>query len=110
MNDDQMKAVAIYATFPDAATARAIGRDLVTDGVAACVNIWPSMRSIYRWNGQVEEADEVVVIMKTQQARVEQLFAEIEQRHPYDTPAIVVLPIAQGSKAYLDWIIAETGG
>ena len=110
MNDDQIKAVAIYATFPDVATAKTIGRDLVTAGIAACVNILPSMQSIYRWNGHLEEAEEVVAIMKTQYDRVEKLITEIERSHPYDTPAIVVLPIAQGSRPYLDWIIAETGG
>jgi len=110
MNDDQAKTVAIYATFPDNATATAIGRDLVTAGIVACVNISPTMQSIYRWNGQLEEAEEVVAIMKTQQGRVGQLTAEIERRHPYDTPAIVVLPIVEGSLRYLDWILAETGG
>jgi len=109
MNEDQERAVAIYTTFPDIAFAKAVGRDLVAAGDAACANILPKMHSIYRWNGQVEEADEVVLILKTQRNRVDHLIAEIERRHPYETPAIVVLPIADGSQRYLDWIVAETG-
>lgn len=100
--------VAIYATFPDIETAEAIGRALVSNGLVACANLLPGMRSIYRWEGAIEESVEVVGILKTQSNRVGDVIAEVERLHPYDTPAIVVLPIAEGSRRYLDWIRAET--
>ena len=108
MSDDNNAAVAIYATFPDMETAEAIGRELVSARLVACANLLPEMKSIYRWDGALEEATEVVAILKTQPDRAERVIAEIERLHPYDTPAIVVLPIAKGSRRYLDWILAET--
>ena len=108
MNDHTPAAVAIYATFPDMTTAESIGRGLVEAGLIACANLLPEMRSIYRWGGAIEEAAEVVGILKTRPDRVEAVIDEIERRHPYDTPAIVVLPIAKGARRYLDWITAET--
>ncbi len=68
------------------------------------------MRSVYRWKGAVERAEEVVGILKTTRERVPELIAAIEAAHPYKTPAIVVLPIEGGSHGYLDWIAAETAG
>ncbi|MCW5696905.1 MAG: divalent-cation tolerance protein CutA [Bauldia sp.] len=108
--DDENEPVAIYVTFPDMATAEAIGGAVVEEGLAACINILPQMRSIYRWKGAISRDDEVVGIMKTRRARVEAIVAAIEARHPYETPAIVVLPIVGGSRGYLDWIVAETSG
>lgn len=101
-------AVAIYVTFPDMATAEMIGGAVVEEGLAACINILPQMRSIYRWKGAIARDDEVVGILKTQRVRVPAIIAAIEARHPYETPAIVVLPIVGGSQRYLDWIAAET--
>ena len=89
--------------------AESIGGELVEAGLAACVNILPGMRSIYRWQGKIENDDEVVAIFKSQASRADELIAAIEVRHPYDTPAIVVLPITKGSASYLNWIVAETG-
>lgn len=103
------EAVAVYSTYPDIETAEAIGGDLVERGLAACVNILPQMRSIYRWQGAIEEDEEVVAIVKTQRSRVAEVVAAIEARHPYDTPAIVVFAIVAGSAPYLDWIASETG-
>jgi periplasmic divalent cation tolerance protein len=108
MSAEPDAAIAVYATFPDFATAEATGRRVVEKGLAACVNLLPSMRSIYRWQGAIEEADEVVAIFKSRAGRAEVLIAALEEAHPYDTPAIVVLPIEKGSRRYLDWILAET--
>lgn len=104
------EAVAIYSTFPDTETAEAIGGELVESGLVACVNILPAMRSIYRWQGTVEADEEAVAIIKTQRSRTEAVVAAIEARHPYATPAIIVLPVIGGSLRYLDWIAAETRG
>ncbi len=110
MKPDETDAVAVYATFPDMAVAEAIGTSLVEEGLAACVNLTPGMISIYRWRGALERATEVVAIIKSRRAKVDDLIAAIEARHPYDTPAIVVLPIEKGSRRYLDWIAAATAG
>lgn len=100
--------VAIYATFPDIETAEATGSELVEMRLAACANILPAMRSIYRWNGAIERDDEVVAIVKTRRALVDAVTAAIVARHPYDTPAVVAFPIVAGAEAYLDWVRAET--
>jgi periplasmic divalent cation tolerance protein len=105
---DKSAAVAVYATFPDIATAEEICRDIVEAGLAACANIIPGMRSIYHWKDKIEEVDEVVAIMKTRGDLAEELIESVESMHPYDTPAIVVLPLSQGSARYLEWIVATT--
>jgi periplasmic divalent cation tolerance protein len=108
MGEADEEPVAVYVTFPDLATAEALGGAVVEQGLAACINILPQMRSIYRWKGGIARDDEVVGIFKTRRGRVDALTAVIQARHPYETPAIVALPIAGGSRPYLDWIIAET--
>lgn len=107
---DDARPVVVYATFPDYGTADAIATALVEQRLAACVNLIPGMRSIYRWQGALERADEVVAIIKSQAAEVPRIVATIERLHPYHAPAVVVLPIESGSRAYLDWITAETTG
>lgn len=102
--------VSVHATFPDLASAEAIGRAVVEAGLAACVNLVPGVRSIYRWKGAIETADEVVAFFKTRAANADDLCAAIAARHPYETPAIVVLPVTGGDAGYLDWITAETSG
>lgn len=106
--DEAGPAVSVYVTFPDLAAAESIGAAAVEARLAACVNILPGMRSIYRWQGATEVADEVVAFFKTRADLAERLCAVIAARHPYDTPAIVVLPIVGGSGRYIDWIVAET--
>lgn len=102
--------VAIYATFPDMATAEAIGGALVERGLAACVNLIPGMRSIYRWQGAIEQAEEVLAIVKSREGEAAAVARAIETLHPYDMPEVVVLPITGGSARYLDWIRSETPG
>jgi periplasmic divalent cation tolerance protein len=108
MNTNENEPVAVYVTFPDMAAAEAIGGEIVEAGLAACINILPQMRSIYRWKGGISRDDEVVGIFKTRQGRADEVVAAIEARHPYETPAIVVLPIAGGGSRYLAWIVDET--
>lgn len=100
---------ALYVVFGSQAEAETIGRAMVEQRLAACVNILGPSRSIYRWQGAVEEADEVAAIFKTSSARTEALIAAIDAMHSYDVPAIVQLPIAASHAAYRHWIIAETG-
>ena len=101
-------AVVIYATFPSLAVGEAIGGQLVEAGLAACVNLLPGLRSIYRWQGAVHRDDEVAGLVKTQALLTERVIAWVRVAHPYANPAIVVLPAIGGSAEFLGWIAGET--
>jgi periplasmic divalent cation tolerance protein len=94
----------LLCTCPDQATAGSLAEGLVGTGLAACVNILPGLMSVYRWQDQVETADEVLMLIKTTAARVAELTAHIEQQHPYDVPEVIASPIVGGLEAYLDWV------
>jgi periplasmic divalent cation tolerance protein len=102
--------VLVYTTYPSLVEAERTGRLLVEMGLAACVNILPGMRSIYRWQGKVEDAEEVVMIVKTRDAQKDAVAAEVKRNHGYETPAILFLPTDGGDAAYMDWIVAESNG
>lgn len=102
--------VLVYTTYPSLVEAERAGRLLVEKGLAACVNILPQMRSIYRWQGKVEQADEIVMIIKTRDAQKDAVAAEVKRGHAYDTPAILFLPTEGGDAAYAQWIVAESNG
>jgi periplasmic divalent cation tolerance protein len=102
------KAVLVYSTFPAVETAETVGGELVDAGLAACVNILPGMVSIYRWEGKRQREAEVVMIIKTRASLAERVVAETRQRHPYENPALLVLPVDGGSDAFLAWILSET--
>ena len=106
--DPSDKPVLIYATYPDLDRAEAEARALVEEGLAACVNILPGMVSIYRWEGALERAEECVAIVKTRAGLAERVIAVASARHPYATPAFLVLPVEAGLAAYLEWIAAST--
>lgn len=106
MNDEP---VLLYTTYPSVVEAEASGRKMVESGLAACVNVIPGMRSIYRWQGKVEEASEAVMIVKTRRSLAERAIEAVRAGHPYETPAALVLPILGGSQPYIDWLLAETG-
>lgn len=99
----------VYVTATDAEEAKEIGRAMVEARLAACANVFPGMMPIFRWEGEIGEDEESVVILKTTRERAKDLIAAVEAMHSYDCPCAVVLPIAGGSKAFLDWISAETG-
>jgi periplasmic divalent cation tolerance protein len=100
--------VAVLVSAPDVETARRIGRALVEERLAACVNLVPGVSSIYRWRGAVEEAAEVLLVAKTRAARADALAARVRALHPYELPEVVVLPVRGGSRAYLQWVAAES--
>lgn len=101
--------VAAYLTFPDAARAEALARDLVGARLAACVNVLPTAVSVYRWDGAVLREPEAVAVAKTTAARLDALVAFVVERHPYDVPCVVAYPAVGGSAAYLDWVRGEVG-
>jgi periplasmic divalent cation tolerance protein len=96
--------VLILTTLPVDADAEAFARTLVDERLAACVNLLPPMKSIYRWEGRVQREAERQVIIKTSRARAAALGERLRELHPYDLPEFVVLSIADGSDAYLRWI------
>ena len=97
-------------------TAQVLGRfgpklpALVEARLVACANVLAPCTSVYRWQGVVETASEVPVLMKTTRARYPELEAAIRARHPYELPEIVAVPVEHGLPAYLDWVAVETGG
>jgi periplasmic divalent cation tolerance protein len=97
----------IYMTAADKAEARMIAGELVAAGLAACVNILEGMNSIYMWQGEIQEDSEVVLIAKTTRACVPQLVEKVNSLHSYDCPCIVSLPVSDGHRPFLDWVVAE---
>ncbi len=102
------KLILIYATFPTLQDAERIGGELVDCGLAACVNIIPGMTSIYIWKDQRHSDSECVAIIKTRSALADPVMARVRSLHPYDIPALVVLPIEGGSGDFLRWIEEQT--
>jgi periplasmic divalent cation tolerance protein len=94
----------IYITCPDAERAMGLGRALVEERLAACSNVLPGMRSCYRWEGVLEEADEAVLIVKTRAALADAAVARARALHPAAVPCILVLPVLGGDAAYLAWL------
>ena len=102
------RAVFVYTTFPSIVEAEETGRALLEGRLAACVNILPGMISHYRWQGAVERAEEVVMLIKTRASLAEAVRTEVKARHSYETPAILVLPIESVDQTYFAWVMAET--
>lgn len=98
----------ILTNLPDADSAQALATTLVNERMAACVNVLAPCRSVYRWQGAIESALEVPLLIKTTAARYADLEAAIRAAHPYELPEIIAVPIAHGLPAYLDWVVAET--
>jgi periplasmic divalent cation tolerance protein len=103
-----MSVLLAYSTCPDAASADAIARVLVDERLAACVNRLPGVHSTYRWQGQVEQADEVLLLIKTTADRLDALTARLRTLHPYELPELIAVEACAGLPAYLDWVSAET--
>jgi periplasmic divalent cation tolerance protein len=100
--------VLIYTTFPSMDDAKRVGEALVAVRLAACVNMFPGMISIFEWKGAREEANEVAMIIKTRADLAEQVMQEVKRLHPYEVPALLVLPTEGGSEAYCGWILSQT--
>lgn len=98
----------IYTTLPDAPAASALGKALVERRLAACVNIFSNMTSIYEWQGKLQEDMETAMLIKTRRELVNETIKAARELHPYETPALLILPVAGGNDEYLSWVAAQT--
>jgi len=98
----------VYCTCPDLATAERIATAVVEQRLAACVNLLPGVRSVYRWQGAVERAEEVLLLIKTRAERTAALTDAVRALHPYELPEVIAVDVAAGLPAYLDWVRAES--
>jgi len=94
----------VYSTYPDLDTARSAARLAIDQKLAACVNIYPKMTSVYAWQGKLEESGEYAAFFKTRRSLVDKAIAALWAIHSYELPCFVVLPIEGGSSDYLAWV------
>lgn len=98
----------VYITTKNRDEALQIGRNLVEDRLAACVNIIDKMHSIYWWEGEIQDDDESVLIAKTSPEKIDALTARVKERHSYTCPCVIAIPVEKGNEDYLNWIYRET--
>lgn len=103
-----MSTLLVITNCPDETSANAVALAVVEARLAACVNILPRVQSIYRWQGAVESASEIPLLIKTTADNYPALENAIRAEHPYDIPEIIALPVERGLPAYLNWVAAET--
>ena len=102
-----MKYCSVYVIAADEAEAHKIGRTLVEEKLAACANMLP-VKSVYRWKGDIEEAGEVAIFLKTRSSLADKVIERVKELHSYEVPCIVTLPIEKGNQEYLKWIEETT--
>src|SRR5688500_20087470 len=108
MDADAGDSLLVFTNLPARDAALKLARGLVERRLAACVNVLGGCTSVYRWKGEIEEAPEVPVLVKTRSARYEELEAAIRELHTYELPEIIAVPVVRGLTDYVYWIAAET--
>lgn len=103
------KILLALSTFPDAEIARRISNQLVSERLAACANIFPSVESIYRWKEKIESGNETFVFFKVSEERHSAFQDKLRSLHPYDVPEIIFVPVASGLPEYLQWVAENCG-
>jgi periplasmic divalent cation tolerance protein len=98
------EALVVFSTFADEASAARVSRQLVEERLIACANLLPGARSIYRWQAEVKDEREVVVLMKTRKQDWTALLSRLHELHPYDTPECIAVRIAAGAPKYMAWL------
>ena len=98
----------VFSTIDDIHKAQQLATTLVSEKLAACVNIMPSVWSVYHWQGAVEKAVENLLIIKTSEGRLDELMDRLRELHPYDLPEIIALPVETGLPEYLRWVVETT--
>jgi len=107
MSSSEPEVRVAFITAPDLQTGNGIARALVEERLVACVNLLPGIRSVYRWEGAIEEDAEVLLVVKTRADRAGDLVKRVAELHPYELPEVVMLPAVGGNPAYLDWVREE---
>jgi periplasmic divalent cation tolerance protein len=108
-----MSVISVYVVFADDDEAERIGRAMVEERLAACINILGPIRSIYRWKGAIETSDEVAAVFKTSDDRAGDLITRVAALHSYDVPCVTAWPVANILGAYADWVedsVTKTAG
>jgi periplasmic divalent cation tolerance protein len=103
----EIRALVVLSTFPDAEQAARVARTLVDERLAACVNLIATVRSIYRWQGAVQDDAEALAVIKTTADRYPALAARLAELHPYEVPEIIAVPLAGGHTSYLAWLAGQ---
>jgi len=103
-----MEPLLVLTNLPDAASAEILANALIDSRAAACVNVLAECHSVYRWQGQVETAAEIPLLIKTTVANYPLVEQIVRAQHPYDVPELIAIPITHGLPAYLDWLATET--
>lgn len=106
MNENEV--LLVITNLPDRVTAERVAETLVTQRVAACVNVLAECRSVYRWESKLEHATEVPLLIKTSRGAYPELEEALRKAHPYELPEIVAVPVAAGLPDYLNWVVQET--
>jgi len=101
------EAMVVLVTAPSAEKAAEIARALVEEGLVACGNVVPGLRSVYRWEGRLQDEAEALLVLKTERRLLAALKARLPALHPYQIPELLALPVADGLGPYLDWIAAS---
>ena len=97
----------IYITIKDSKEAEQIGKTLLQEKLASCVNIIPNMKSMYWWEGEIKQENEAILLVKTKKELFEKIEQKVQELHSYDCPCVISLPIENGSAAYLKWLDAN---
>jgi periplasmic divalent cation tolerance protein len=106
--DDTTATVVVYVTVPDAEIAKKLAHSIVTSKLAACVNIVSGLESVYLWEGKINSDSELLLMIKSRQALVEELTQHVKQNHPYTECEVIAVPIVGGSASYIRWILDST--
>jgi periplasmic divalent cation tolerance protein len=103
-----MPVVVVFSTFPTSEKAAEVVRTLVSEQLAACGNLVQPVRSIYRWNGEIQDESETLAILKTTDERFDAMKNRLVELHPYEVAEVIALPVTAGHAPYLAWVTAET--
>lgn len=98
----------VMVTVPNLEVGQRIARALVEERLAACVNVLPAVKSVYRFEGAIHEDDELLLLIKSVPHRLTALFARVQELHPYKVPECIALPVESGLPKYLEWVVGET--
>jgi periplasmic divalent cation tolerance protein len=101
-------ALLVFTTLPSADKAAEVAKVLVEERLAACANLLPAVRSIYRWQGKLMDENEVLVLLKTRAEHLERLKLRLLELHPYEVPEVLAVPVESGYQPYLEWLAGET--